>query len=146
MPVVNTPEWYEALAAAVNRSPEYAEAAKDWAADMTFVIHGDDRSPYTQTGENLYFYVDLYHGKVRSWKKLERLDEVQAAFKIIGPASVWEEVLVGMMDPLQAMLQGLITLEGDINRIMKNVGAVQALVDCLNQVETLWPKGKPPYA
>ncbi len=144
MPVINTPEWYEALYNAINSSKDYEEAAKDWEGDMLFVIDGDGRSPYVPTGEKRVFYIDLHHGKCRSYKQLQREDEVKAAYTIRGPASVWEGILAGQQEPLQALLQGLLTLEGDMARILRYVGGVQAMVDVLNVVPTEWPKGKPP--
>lgn len=144
MPVVNTQEWYEALYNAINASKDYEEAASDWEGDMVFVIEGDGRSPYVPAGQRLVFHIDLFHGKCRSWRKLEREDEVNAAYRIRGAASVWEEILCGLQEPLQALLQGKLQLEGDMARILRYVSGVQAMVDILNVVPTEWPKGKPP--
>lgn len=144
MPVVNTQEWYEALARALNSSKEYEEAAADWEGDLIFIVEGDDQSPYTPVGEKLMFYIDLYHGKVRSWRKLEREEDVQVAYKIRGPASVWEEILCGLAEPTQSLLQGRLQIEGDMARILRSVQSLQAMVDILNVVPTEWPKGRPP--
>ncbi|MEM3086247.1 MAG: SCP2 sterol-binding domain-containing protein [Halobacteria archaeon] len=144
MPVVNSQEWYEALYNAINASKEYEEAARDWEGDMIFVIEGDGRSPYVPAGQSLAFHIDLHHGKCRAYKQLAREDEMNAAYKIRGPASVWEAILCGLQEPTQALLQGQLTLEGDMARILRYVGGVQAMVDVLNVVPTEWPKGKPP--
>lgn len=69
------------------------------------------------------------------------------AFRFTAPATVWESVANGQLDPITAGLRGGITMRGDMRFPMENADTVKPLVDIYaNQVNTEWPQGRPRYA
>jgi hypothetical protein len=62
------------------------------------------------------------------------------------PATAFEGVAAGIVDPIDAGLKGTIKITGDMRILIKHADLVNLLHEIYaRDVETLWPKGKPPY-
>ena len=75
-----TEAWVNAYAEKLNANAAYEEAAKTWEGDFVFIIE-----PSGNLDHEVRFYVDLWHGKARSWKALNPGDAMEAAFEFAGP-------------------------------------------------------------
>jgi hypothetical protein len=86
-------------------------------------------------------------GRVVDYRPLEaRHDGKQLGFRFTAPASIWEAIAAGQLDPITAGLRGQIRIRGDMRFLMENADAVKELVDLYgHQNDTEWPKGRPPY-
>jgi putative sterol carrier protein len=120
-----SPEWTAAFEQEINGSDAYANAAKQWEGDILLVI---DEKPG--------IYLDLWHGKCRSARFVEEVNDLSPEFKIIAPMAKWQSVLAGKLDPVQGMVTRQLKLEGNLVKIMKNVKAAQELVRCATRVPT----------
>lgn len=147
MPVVYSDAWYQELRAMIERSPAFAAKAPPGRVVMTLEIEGDDRSPYVAAGSGLHYLLVLDQGKVAELHALPaRHDGAGLGFRFTAPASTWEEIAAGLLDPITAGMRGKIRVRGDMRFLMQNADAVKILVDLYaEQVETEWPHGRPPY-
>jgi len=59
---------------------------------------------------------------------------------------VFEGVAAGLVDPVGAGLKGTIKITGDMRVLIKHADLVNVLYDVYSrEVQTDWPKGRPPY-
>ena len=147
MSVIYSQAWYEDMKRLINGSAAFSRVAPRERVRMTLEVMGDDRSPYVPAGTAIYFLVELDAGRVATYEPLpERHDGTGLTFRFTAPATVWERIAAGLHDPIAAGLRGEIRIRGDMRFLMTNADAVKTLVDLYShQVETEWPKGRPPY-
>lgn len=147
MSVIYSPAWYDDMKKLINDSEEFRRLAPRDRVAMTLEVTGDVTSPYVAKDEGLYWLIELAEGQVDAYRPLPaRHDGQGLGFRFTAPATVWESVAAGLLDPITAGLRGQIKVRGDMRFLMKNADAVKKLVELyMNQVQTEWPKGRPPY-
>lgn len=124
-----TEEWLDALVAKLNSDDRYAQIARNWEGDMTFVIE-----PSGALTEGMSFYLDLWHGKCRDGYILDEGREVKAVFTLKAPYDNLARVLKGDLDPMQALLTRKIGVQGNMAVLMRNVPTVLDFVRCCREV------------
>ena len=136
MPVFPSEEWLAEFVGKVNSSDEYAAAAATWEGDLVFVY---EKEPDRGVPDDLYTWLDLWHGKCRDAAQLDGPDDPRATsarFTIAAPYSRWKSVLRKELDPVRGMMQGQIRLTGDLPTIVRYVKAANVLVDLTTTVDT----------
>ena len=131
-----TDEWVKALQAEVNESPGYQEAAKSWEGDFYFVINAGEG-----IDEDIYLYLDLWHGECRDAFRAADAGERSPAFELSAPLKVWRGVLEKKIDPIRGLMTRQLKLKGNMMKVMKVPKAATELVACATRVETAWPGG-----
>jgi hypothetical protein len=148
MSAIYSQGWHEDMQRLINGSERFRQRAPQQRIAMTLEVMGDESSPYVGEGNALYYLVVLDGGKVTEYRPLDaRHDGKQLGFRFTAPASIWEAIAAGQLDPITAGLRGQIRIRGDMRFLMENADAVKELVDVYaHQNDTEWPKGRPPYA
>ncbi len=129
-----TEEWIKALQAALNDSEGYREAAKTWEGDFYFVV--SEGGPITQ---DVYMYMDLWHGECRDAKQVANAAEKDPAFVLSAPLDAWKKVVGKELDPIKGMMTRQLKLKGNMMKIMKTPKAAIELVECTTKIDTEWP-------
>ena len=139
--------WYEEMKRLINGSEELAAKAPNVRIVFTLEVIGDESSPYVPVENALYFLLAIDNGKVTEFGPLsERHDGKGLNFRFTAPATLWESIAAGQMDPIKAGLRGEIKVRGDMRFLMENADAVKLAIDLYShQIETEWPLGRPPY-
>ena len=148
MPDVYTPEWYDAVREAINtRVAELSDVPRD-AFNIAVEIVGDGRSPYVDETKDRRFLVRLEEGNCAWYREVDEDDpEVELDFRCTGPATIFDEIAAGTLDPIDAALQGTIKVRGDMRFLMRQAELVQVLLEAYARgVDTRWPLGAPPYS
>ncbi|MFQ5698485.1 MAG: hypothetical protein ACE5IL_09390 [Myxococcota bacterium] len=147
MPDIYTPAWYDALQELLNGNPEVAKNAPAGCYRMLAEIRGDGSSPYVPDGTRLFFAVELEDGRCTRYDELsEAPPRKDFDFIFEFPASVFEGVAAAQVDPIEAGLRGTIRITGDMRVLIRHADLVNVLHDIYaREVETDWPKGRPPY-
>ena len=144
---IYTTEWYEELKALLNRNPDVDKNAPRGKFKVLGQLHGDGPSPYLPEGEQLSFVVHITDGKCTEYLEVDEAPprrEFDFIFEI--PAAIFEEVAAGLADPVEAGLKGTIKITGDMRILIRHADLVNVVQDVYaREVETSWPKGKPPY-
>ncbi|HEU0132700.1 MAG TPA: SCP2 sterol-binding domain-containing protein [Mycobacteriales bacterium] len=136
MPVFPSEEWLDEFVEKINTSAEYADAAATWEGDLVFVY---EKEPDKNVDEDVYAWLDLWHGKCRDAARLDGPDDPRAQsakFTITAPYSRWKSVLKKELDPVKGMMQGKIKVKGDLPTIVRYVKASNVLVDLTTTVDT----------
>lgn len=147
MSAIYSEDWYEGMKRLINGSERFIELAPRERVAMTLEVMGDATSPYVSAGQAIYYLVVLDGGQVTEYRPLpDRHDGKELGFRFTAPASVWEAIAAGQLDPITAGLRGQIRIRGDMRFLMRNADAVKELVDVYGkQNDTEWPQGRPPY-
>lgn len=147
MPAIYTTDWYEELKGLLNDNPDVQKTAPSGAYRVLAEVSGDGTSPYLREGEKRLFTVRLVDGKCESYEEVtEAPSRKDFDFIFELPASVFEGVAAGIVDPVDAGLKGTIKITGDMRILIKHADLVNVLYDVYSrEVETDWPQGTPPY-
>lgn len=147
MPAIYTKQWYDDLKELLNRNEEVAKNAPRGRYKALAELRGDGRSPYLTNGQKLFFVVHLDDGRCAEYYEVAEpppRKEFDFIFEV--PATAFEEIAVGLADPVEAGLKGTIKITGDMRILIKHAELVNVLHDVYSrEVQTTWPKGKPPY-
>lgn len=134
MSVFPSEEWLSAYVEQINASKEYEEAAATWEGDLSYVF---EREPDKGVPEDVWVWIDLWHGKCRGARFGVTSDEGEKAkFTIRAPYSRWKEVIRRELDPIKGMMQGKLKLKGDLPTIVRYVKAANELVNIAASVPT----------
>jgi putative sterol carrier protein len=133
MPVFPSEEWLDEYVKRINESEAYKEAAATWEGDVCFVFEAE---PDKGVKENLYGWLDLWHGECREGKLVPAEEGDKAKFLIRAPYSRWKEVIKKDLDPVKGMMQGKLMLRGDLPTIDRYVKASNELVNLATTVPT----------
>jgi len=130
-----TESWVKQLMVELNNSQEYAEAAKTWEGDIYFVVEAKG----SKLPNDVYMYLDLWHGKCRSANVPENPNDIKPEFVIKGNVKTFKNVIDKEMEPIKAMLTRKLKLTGNMAKIMRNVKAANQLVMCCTLIPTEFP-------
>ena len=136
MPMFASQQWFEAFRDRINASDHYRETAADWEGDIAFRIVAE---PDRNVPEDLWGYLDLWHGACRDARVIAPADADAAAFTLTAPYSRWKDVVHGDLDPIKGMMQGKLRVRGDLPKIVRYVNAANELVRLTGLVETQFP-------
>jgi putative sterol carrier protein len=127
-------EWLTEYVEKINTSKEYEEAAATWEGDISYVF---EREPDKGVADDVWAWIDLWHGKARGAKYgVEEAEGEKAKFIIRAPYSRWKEVIRKELDPIKGMMQGKLKLKGDLPTIVRYVKAANELVNVAGSVQT----------
>ncbi|MHB8340746.1 MAG: SCP2 sterol-binding domain-containing protein [Mycobacteriales bacterium] len=129
-------EWGGLYREQINASAEYADAAATWEGDLVFVY---EKEPDKGVPEDVYAWLDLWHGKCRAIEMLAGPGDPKAKaakFTISAPYSRWKAVMKGELEPVKGMMQGKIKVKGDLPTIVRYVKASNVLVDLAGKTPT----------
>lgn len=147
MPDIFSEEWLGSWADVINSDEDLAKRAPDGLWRIYIVINGDGNSPYIPQGEKLQLMFHLEDGRC---VLLESVDEPPGPrdldFRFTGSAAVFEEIAVGLRDPVESGLDGSIEIAGDMRFLLRYAELVTQVMELYtNKLATDWPHGKPPY-
>lgn len=124
-----TAEWVQALKTKLNSDEHYAQIARNWEGDIRFIV--DPGGPLTET---VIFYLDLWHGKCRDACMEAEPSDRKAAFILRASYDQFLRVLLGELDPMQAMLTRKLSVSGSMAVMMRNIPTVLDFVRCCREV------------
>ena len=130
-----TDAWIKALMAEVNQSEAYAKAAKTWEGDFYFIVDKGAGVP-----EDVYMYMDLWHGKCREAYLVANSGEKSPAFSMNAPVAIWQQVFEKKIDPIRGLMSGKLKLKGNMMKVIKAPKAAIELVECCTKIDTIYPE------
>lgn len=139
MPLFPSDEWFQEYISLINGSREYAEAAGEWEGDVALLIEAE---PDKHVPHDVWALLDLWHESCRGGGVVDPERGRQAAFVIRAPYARWKDVVRGDLEPVKAMMQGKIRVQGDLPAIVRQIRAVNELVHLAGQIDTDFPDGR----
>jgi putative sterol carrier protein len=136
VPTFPSEEWFAAYREAINASEEHRRAAHGWEGDVAFVIEAE---PALGILEDVWAWLDLWHGECRHARVVDVDRGERARFVIRAPYSRWKEVLAGRLPPIKGMREGKLVLLGDLPAIVEYAEAANMLVELAASIPTTFP-------
>jgi putative sterol carrier protein len=128
--------WLAEYVERINGSDAYREAAATWEGDVALVIEAE---PDKGVPEDVWTWMDLWHGECREARIVAAEEGERARFVIRAPYSRWKEVIRKELEPVKGMMQGKLRLKGDLPTIVRHVKAASELVNLAGTVPTEFP-------
>ena len=126
-----SPEWLQNLSDKLNSDEQYARIARNWEGDMCVEIE-----PGGPLAEKQLYYLDLWHGKCRKVEILKDLSSIQPKFILTASFENISHVVMGDLNPMQAMMTRKLQVHGSMAYMMRNVPTVLDFVRCCREVTT----------
>ena len=123
-----------------NADPDSVAAGRGWIGDFGVVIEperGRLEAPFVA-------YVLPREGRIAELRILvdpDDLDELEPVYRIRAPYSVWKGLLQGTVDPVQAIVQRKLRVEGDVQPILERMRYKDVAARVLARMETQFPDG-----
>jgi putative sterol carrier protein len=129
--------WAASLAAEINASSEYRNAARGWGngfnGDVLLVFEPDD-----QLHASARLLLRLAEGRCDEARFLETGDSTEAGFTLRAAFSVWKEILERRTLAATAILTGRMRVEGETMTLLRYTAAHRAMMHCAALVDTIW--------
>jgi len=133
-----TDAWAQALAAEINASSEYRNAAAKWGdgfnGNVLLVFDADATLKSTRS-----LLVRLAKGTCAGAAFVEGASHPEAGFGLRAPFAVWQEILERKTLAATAILTGKMKIDGDTMTLLKHTGAHRSLVACAAAIDTEFP-------
>ncbi len=133
--ILGTPSWIAAYQLAIQNDAEYKDVAKDWEGSVVEHIIAD---PDVGLEEDMYLFMDLWHGDCRSIRLVPSEIGEAGDFVLTAPYDRWKQVMLRELDPVKGMMQGKIKLKGDLPTIVRYIKAATRLADLVAQIDTIF--------
>jgi putative sterol carrier protein len=137
MPKFGTQEWYDVYMEEINKSKAYEESAKTWEGDFYFIV--EKGGPVK---EQIFGYVDLWHGKCRKAEIVTDRKKYNPEFIIAAPYQIWKRICLKQLDSTQALITKQSRLmtgsRGTLAKIMRYTKAANELTNITARIETEW--------
>ncbi len=130
-------DWLLAFKDKLNSDEKYANIARKWEGDIIFQVESGG-----PVSEPIFFYLDLWHGECRDAYEIpaDQVPSVNVAFTLTAPYHNFVKLLLGELDPMQAMITRKLKVQGSMAYMMRNVPVVLDFVRCAQEIETVFLK------
>ncbi len=130
-----SPEWAAASKDAINHTPKYKEAGKDWThGAVAMVVKAD---PALGIAEDQALWLDIDRGECKDCRLMPAAEAQDAPFIIVADYARWKTVLRRELDPIKGMMQNKLKLtKGHMPTIVKYVNSSRELVETTAMVDT----------
>lgn len=121
--------------ALLNADPEMVSASRGWKGDFGVVIEAEAG----KLDEHFVAWVRPENGRVAELRVLvdpDDLDELEPAYRIHAPYSVWKGLLLGSLDPVEAIVKRRLRVEGDVQPILERMRYKDIAARVLSRLET----------
>ena len=133
-----TDAWADALAAEINASSEYRNAAVTWGdgfnGNVLLVFDADAKLKATRS-----LLVRLTKGACHGATFVDGASHPDAGFGLRAPFAIWQEILERKTLAATAILTGKLKVDGDKMTLLKHTGAHRSLVACAAAIDTEFP-------
>ena len=148
MSVIFTQQWYDDIVKLANSRDDLSAKVPQGMYKIAVDLEGDGKSPYIPSGSSKHFAIIFKDGKVAECKETpEALPGKDLTVRILGPASIFEGIAAGLLDPVETGLSGQLTIRGNMRFLMQNADMANVIFEIYTTSGmTEWPQGKPPYA
>ena len=134
-----TDAWAAGWAKEINASDPFHVAGAKWEDALVLVMEPD---PAFGVTTRRAVCVELRGGECHAARAATADDLDSAPYVLFAQAAIWKEVLYGQMEPVSAVMLGLITLSrGSIVSLAPHVAAAQHLLAAASRVPTAFPPG-----
>jgi putative sterol carrier protein len=128
-------EWCSAYKEAINASPGYKAAGREWVhGPVAMVVTAD---PGIGLPQDMAMWLDVHQGECRGCRLTTREEAEKASFVLVAPYARWKEVIRRELDPTKGMMQNKLKLtKGHMPTMVKFVTSNKELALATTRVPT----------
>jgi hypothetical protein len=130
--------WVKAVVESVNRHVDLPRALAGLGGDLAAVVERDGiRFP-----RGVAVWGRQEGGRIAEWRVLEDEDDVlelEPAYVVRAPYSMWKQILEGRVDPVKAALSGRVRVKGDLDGLVRRAAYRYILDQALRSVPIEFP-------
>lgn len=127
-----SPEWADALCAAINASESYRATAARWSWPVAFIVERDAEHGFAH---DLAVVLTIEKGHCAGVKIVDG-KHARASFLFRAPYERWKRIARGELDPIIGVVKGEIGMTGSMSALMLHSRAAKALVEVLRTIPT----------
>ena len=130
-------EWCVEAVRLVNADPESALAGEGWIGDFAAVIEAEPG----RLDEAFVVHAIPVGGRIAQLEVLEDpddLEELEPAYLIRGPYSIWKALMVGELDPVEAILKRRIAVQGNLQPLIERMRYKSIADRVFARIATRW--------
>jgi putative sterol carrier protein len=138
MPLFPSKEWCAEAVRLIHEDAESAKAGAGWRGDFGVVVDAEQ----SRLARPFTLHVVPKEGRVERWSVLpdpDDLEEIEPAYLARAPFSVWKALLLGRLDPVEAVLKRRIALRGDLQPLLERVKYRAVAERVIARIETHFP-------
>lgn len=138
MPPFPSKEWCDEAVRLTNADPEAPLAGAGWDADFGLVIEAERG----KLERDFAVHVQPQGGRIARYAVLrdkDELEEIEPAYSARAPYSVWKALLLGQLDPVEAVLKRRIQVSGDLQPLIERARYKGIGDRVLAQIQTTFP-------
>jgi putative sterol carrier protein len=135
MPNFPSKAWCEEALRLLDADPEAVRAGLGWEADIGVVVEAE----LGKLDRSFVVYLRPVNGRIEQWKVLvdaDDLDELDPQYRIQAPYTVWKGILLGTVDPIEAVLRRRVQVQGDLQPLVERMQHKGLAERVLEQIET----------
>jgi putative sterol carrier protein len=134
LPTFGSEEWAGQLKNYLNNNPNYVDSAKSWegALVLEFLSEG------IKLEQDVYIWLDLWHGECRDVKFMSARDELETAYYITATESMWAGLVSGTINPQTALMAGKFKMSGDMGKLMRYPKSAGYIIKYLKRLLENW--------
>jgi putative sterol carrier protein len=113
-------EWCQEAVRLTNADPECTLAGQGWEGDFGAIV---DPEP-GRLARAFVVHLVPRDGRIEKLRVLDDpddLDELEPAYLLRAPYSVWKQLLLGSLDPVEAVLRRRIAVKGDLQPLIERM-------------------------
>jgi putative sterol carrier protein len=132
-----TDEWAQAYGEHINKSMEFATAAKGWNISLVLRMIQGQVNEITDSA----VYLEIQDGICTVQRAATQTDCLTARLVISADVTTWEKILKGDIYIYYGLMWGKISLErGDLFTVARNLSALTRLIKAAASVPMLFPE------
>ena len=131
--ILATPEWVATYEKLMREDDIWSDAAQDWEGSVALCILANEE---VGINENLYMFMDLWHGVCHSIRLVPKDAGEAANFVIAAQYDIWKSVIAKELDVVKGMMQGKLTLDGELAAVVRGAKAFARGVDLAASIGT----------
>ena len=128
-------EWCDKWKNALNNDPAVAETGKSWGqgfkGSLLFKV-----TPGGGLEKTAYLYIDALEGKCTDARMVDDPSEVDIGFLVTGTYVDFKPIVKGEKDFIEGVVKGIMKLEGDMSKIMRNAKFIRAVANSISSFES----------
>jgi len=120
MPLFPSQAWCEEAIRLANDDPDVERAGAGWDADIGVIV----RAEAGKLTEDFVVHLEPVEGRFERFRLLREADELlelEPAYRVSAPYSIWKALILGTLDPVEALVRKSLLVEGDVQPLIERM-------------------------
>ncbi len=139
MPLFPSKAWCEEAIRLANDDPDAARAYAGWDSDVGIIVGAEAG----KLASDFVVHLEPVEGRFKRFRLLreaDELEELEPAYRLSAPYSVWKALIQGALDPVEALVRKSLRVDGDVQPLIERMQYRGIAERVLGRLHTVFPK------